>query len=127
MNPLKRTFAAVELLLIAPAVLFFTALFVRNLQPQQYEPAHTAQRIVSWYAARPHFALWLLLIALPAAVLVTGGATLRRRWRRDVALRVGVRQALAAAREHFATVLVAGATAVSAAMLAIVALHVLAD
>ena len=75
MNPRKRTFAAVELLLIAPGVLFFTALFVRNLQPQQYEPARTAQRIVSWYAARPHFALWLLLIALPAAVLVMGGAT----------------------------------------------------
>jgi len=127
MNPPRRTFAAVELLLIAPGVLFFTALFVRNLQPQQYEPARTAQRIVSWYAARPHFALWLLLIALPAAVLVMGGAALRRRWRHDAGLRAAARQAVAAAREHLATLLVAGATAVSAAVLAIVALHVLTD
>ena len=127
MNPLKRTFAAVELLLIAPAVLFFTALFVRNLQPQQYEPAHTAQRIVSWYAARPHFALWLLLIALPAAVLVMGSASLFSRWRRDASLRQAARLTADMVGDHLATVLVAVATAASAAMLAIVALHVLTN
>jgi hypothetical protein len=67
---IKRTIATTEVLLILPSVLFMTALFVRNLQPLQYEPAHTAQQIVDWYAARPRVGLWLLLTALPLAVLV---------------------------------------------------------
>jgi len=69
MQTLKRAIAATELILIVPAALFMTALFVRNLQPLQYEPAHTAQRIVMWYAARPHVGLWVFLIALPFVVL----------------------------------------------------------
>jgi hypothetical protein len=39
-------------LLMFPAVLFMGALVVRMLQPLQHEPAHTAQRIVMWYALR---------------------------------------------------------------------------
>jgi len=62
---LRPVLATLELVLIAPATLFMTALFVRNLQPQQYEPAHTAQRIVAWYAARTHLGLWLFLIGFP--------------------------------------------------------------
>jgi hypothetical protein len=42
----RRVIAATELLLVFPASLFMTALFVRNLQPLQYEPARSAQRIV---------------------------------------------------------------------------------
>ena len=61
-----------------PAALFMMALFVRNLQPLQYEPARTAQRIVDWYAVRPRIGLWGLLIALPLAVLLTGCSTLLR-------------------------------------------------
>src|SRR5207244_4778665 len=64
MNTIRRTIAATELVLIFPAVLFMTALFVRNLQPKQLEPAHTAQEIVMCYSARPHVGLWILLIAL---------------------------------------------------------------
>jgi len=79
LNTIKRTVAATELLLISPAALFMTALFVRNLQPQQYEPAHRAQRMVMWYAVRP-WTLWVLLIGLPFAVRVTGRATLLRSW-----------------------------------------------
>jgi hypothetical protein len=75
MNLPKRTIAATELLLIFPAALFMTALFVRNLQPLQYQPAHAAEQIVSWYAVRPRIGLWGLLIALPLAVLVTGCGT----------------------------------------------------
>ena len=79
MNLPKRTTAATELLLIFPAALFMTAPFARNLQPLQYQPAHTAERIVTWYAVRPRIGLWGLLIALPLAVLVTGCGTLLRR------------------------------------------------
>ena len=127
MNTIKRAIAATELLLIAPAVLFMTALFVRNLQPQQYEPAHTAQRIVMLYAARPHVGLWVLLMALPFAVLVTGCATLLRSWRHDAELRQAARQTLAAIRPHLATLLVGAATLTAGVVLAIVALHVLTD
>lgn len=123
----KYTIAATELLLIFPAALFMTALFVRNLQPLQYEPAHTAQRIVTWYAARPHIGLWLLLIALPLAVLLTGCGTLLRRWRDEVELREAARHTLAALGPHLATLLVAGATFAAGGILAIVALHVLTD
>ncbi|HUJ15065.1 MAG TPA: hypothetical protein VL284_14860, partial [Thermoanaerobaculia bacterium] len=73
---MKRTLAAAELLMAFPAALFMTALFVRNIQPQQYEPAHTAERIVTWYATHPPFSLWILLIALPIAVVVIGGGAL---------------------------------------------------
>jgi hypothetical protein len=127
MNTLKRAIAATELLLIFPAALFMTALFVRNLQPLQYEPAHTAQRIVTWYAVRPRVGLWVLLIALPLAVLVTGCATLLRSWNDDVELRQAARHTLAAIRAHMATLFVVAATLTAGGVLAIVALHVLTD
>src|SRR5271165_2994302 len=105
MKSLRRLLATTELLLIFPASLFMTSLVVRSLQPQEYEPAHTAQRIVDWYAARPHVGLWVLLIALPFTVLVLGSATLLRAWRSDAQLREAARQALAAIRAHLATAL----------------------
>jgi len=71
---IRHSSATLELLLIFPAVLFMTALFVRSVQPPQYEPAHTALRIVDWYAARTYVGLWLLLIALPIVVLVIGAS-----------------------------------------------------
>jgi hypothetical protein len=104
-----------------------TALFVRNLQPMQFEPAHTAQRIVTWYAVRPRIGLWGLLIALPFAVLVTGCGTLLRSWSGEVELRQATRQTLAAISVHLATLLVAGATLTAGGVLAIVALHMLTD
>jgi hypothetical protein len=127
MRSTKYALATTELLLIFPAVLFMIALFVRNLQPQQYEPAHTAQQIVNWYALRPRIGLWGLLIALPLAVLVTGCATLLRRWSYESELRQAAWQTIATLRTHLATVLVAGATLAAGGVLAIVALHVLTD
>jgi hypothetical protein len=118
---------AVELLLLSPAVLFMTALFMRNIQPQQYEPAHTAQQIVMWYAARQLTGLWLLLIALPVAVLATGWAMVWRRWKRDAELRKATQDLLTIARTHLATILTAGAAATAAGILGIVALHMLTD
>jgi hypothetical protein len=127
MNTMKRTIAATELLLIFPATLFMTALFVREIQPQEFEPAHTAQRIVMFYSTRPHVGLWLLLIALPLAVLSTGCILLLRTWNEDAALRQAARQVFADIRAHFATFCVAAATLTAGAVLAIVALHVLTD
>ncbi|MBV9762489.1 MAG: hypothetical protein JO340_18155 [Acidobacteriaceae bacterium] len=118
---------SVELLFISPAVLFMTALFVRNLQPQKYEPARTAQQIVVWYAARPHTGLWLFLIAMPALVLFIGCATLWRRWHKDAQLREAARQFLNVARRHLDTLLVGGASLTAIGVLGIVALHALTD
>jgi hypothetical protein len=123
----KYTIPIMEMLLAFPAALFMAALFLRNVQPAQYEPAHTAQQIVTWYAGRPRIGLWGLLIALPLTVLITGCATLLRSWRDEVELRQAARHTLAAVRAHLATVLVGGATLTAGGILAIVALHVLTD
>lgn len=123
---LRRTIAATELLLVAPAALFMTALFVRNLQPLPAEPAASAQRIVAWYGGRV-WTLWLLLGALPLVVLGTGVVTLIRSWRSDAALRRATAGTLAALRAHAATALVALATLAAAGVLVVVALHVAVD
>ncbi|HEX6895341.1 MAG TPA: hypothetical protein VF146_08710 [Bryobacteraceae bacterium] len=125
MKTMKPAVAATELLLVFPAALFMTALFVRNLQPQQYEPAHTAQRIVDWYAASPHVGLWVLLIALPLVVLFLGVVTLARNWKADAELRQAAQQVAQNIRGHVATLLVTLATLTAAGILAIVALHLI--
>ena len=125
MKTMKPAVAATELLLVFPAALFMAALFVRNLQPQQYEPAHTAQRIVDWYAASPHVGLWLLLIALPLVVLFLGVVTLARNWKADAELRQAALQVAQNIRGHVATLLVTLATLTAVGILAIVALHLI--
>jgi hypothetical protein len=127
MKNLRSILATLELVLIVPAALFMTALFVRNLQPQQFEPAHTAQRIVDWYAARTHLGLWIFLIGFPLAVLLIGSVSLMRSWRADPTLRLTVHEWAVSLRRHFAVIVVALATATSAAVLAIVALHLITD
>lgn len=123
MKDIRRAIATTELLLIFPASLFMTALFVRNIQPLQYEPARTAARIVTWYSARPHLGLWVLLMALPFTVLVIGCGTLRRVWSTDVELQRAAGRTLSAIRTHLAMLLVAAATLAAGCILAIVALH----
>jgi len=121
-----RIIAASQLVLLFPAVLFMTSLILRQLQPLQYEPAHSAQQVVMWYAART-WSLWILLLALPIAVLVTGCATLLRGWMRDTALPSGARKMVAVIRAQFAMLVVAAATLAAGGILAIVVLHMLAD
>ena len=127
MKTIQRSLAALELFLVFPAVLFMTSLVVRSLQPTEYEPAHTAQRIVDWYAAHTPIGLWVLLIALPLAVLAIGLFTLIRRWRRDQAVRTAALQTIATVRAHAATLLIAATTVTASGILAIVALHIMTD
>ena len=127
MRTILRSVAALELLFVFPAVLFMSALFARSIQPLRYEPAHTAQRIVDWYAARPHMGLWILLITLPHAVVVIGSATLVREWHRNQELRVATLRSIGFIRSQASSFLIAGATAMAGGILAIVALHVLFD
>lgn len=127
MKTIYRSLAAVELLLVFPAVLFMAALFARSIQPTAYEPAHTAQRIVDWYASSPRVGLWILLIALPLAVLVIGAVAMLCEWRRDDSLRDAVRKMLGLARAHAAALLIACTTATAFGILAIVAMHMITD
>ena len=124
----RRLIAATELLLVFPAVLFMGSLFVRQMQPQQYQPAHAAEQIVEWYATRPHhIGLWILLILMPLTVLVSGASALLLSWNRDAALRQATRDTLRAVRSQAATLFVAIATVTAGGILAVVALHVLTD
>jgi hypothetical protein len=111
MNTVNRAIAATELVLVSPAALFMAALLVRTLQPIEDEPAHTAGRIVMWYAER-QWTLWILLIALPLAVLVTGCATLMQS---------------DAIRANPTTLFVAAVTLSAGGFLVIVVLHMLAN
>jgi hypothetical protein len=121
-----RIIAVMELVLIFPAALFMTALALRNLQPLQYEPAHSAQQLVMWYAARM-WTLWVLLLALPFTVLVTGCAALLHGWNRDTVRPLTARQSLAMVRAHLATLFIAATTLIAGVILAIVVLHMLAN
>jgi hypothetical protein len=127
MKTIHRSLAALELLLVFPAVLFMASLFARSIQPTVYEPAHTAQRIVDWYASSPHVGLWILLIALPLVVLIIGAATILPEWRRDSSLRDAALRMLGLIRAHAANLLIASATVAAFGILVIVGLHMITD
>jgi hypothetical protein len=121
-----RVIAVMELVLIFPAVLFMTALVLRNLQPLQYEPARSAQQLVMWYAGRM-WTLWFLLLGLPLIVLVSGCAELLRSYNRDIVLPLASQKSLAMVRTHLSSLFIAATTLVAGVILAIVVLHVLAN
>ena len=122
----KRALAAAQLLLMFPAILFMAALVVRQLSLLQHEPAYTAQPIVIWYSGRL-WTLWVLLIALPFAVLVTGCVTFLRSWSLDPGLPQRLRQGLAAIHADRAMLFVAAMTLTAGVVLVIVAMHMLAN
>jgi hypothetical protein len=120
----KRSLAAAQVLLLAPAILFMGALVVRSLSPLEQEPAHTANPIVMWYGVRL-WTLWVLLIALPLTVLLTGVLELFRG-----SIHLGEPRSLRhrlAIRGDRAMQLVAGMTLTAGIFLAIVVLHMAAN
>ena len=121
----KRAVAAAQLLLMFPAILFMGALVARQVSPLQHEPAHTAGRIIMWYAARM-WTLWALLVTLPLAVLVTGCVTLLRSWSNVPELH-RARQGLAAMYADRPMLCVAMMTLTAGVVLAIVAMHMAAN
>jgi hypothetical protein len=124
---IKRSIATLELLLIFPATLFMSSLFVRQIQPQQYQPAHTAQAIVEWFSARPAIGLHICLIALPLSALVIGAVTVLRAWQTDPPLRQGTLEMLTFLRTHLPVLLVTIVAFAAACILATVAVHVITD
>jgi len=117
--------AAWALVLVAPAVLFVTALSLRQWPPPESQPARTADRIVKWYAAHPQFGLWVLLLLLPLSAFVLGSSALLRTWGDNPQLRDYAWRALAAIPAHLPAVLIAAATIVSAGVLAMMTRHLM--
>ena len=122
----KRILAVTELVLIFPAVLFLTAVVARHLQPLQYEPAHTAQQIVTWYTVR-YWTLWVLLIGLPFAALLIGCVTLLRNLNGGAEERQAAGQPSAAIPTHLSTRMIPAATLAAGLILGVVFLHMLAN
>lgn len=121
-----RLIAALEFVLLSPAALFMGALVLRSLQPLQSASAHSAQQVVGWYAGRL-WTLWVLLLALPFTVLITGSAALLRSWPRGMAVPRTIRQSVALVREHLPTLVVGATTLAAAVIVVIVLLHMAAD
>lgn len=122
----RRIIAAAELVLIFPAALFMTAVVTLLLLPPQYGPAGTAQQIVTWYSDR-YWTLWVLLIGLPIAALVTGCVTMVRNWSRGTDLHDVGGKPSAAIRSGLATPVIAAVTLGSGLVLIVVVLHMLAN
>jgi len=119
-----RFLAALELVLLLPAALFLAAVVVRGV-PVAQDPARVAQGIVAWYAGRV-WTLWLLLLSLPLAALVTGCAALLRGAASGSAAGDTGRAAVALVRGSLATRVIAVTTLAAAGILALVVLHMLA-
>ena len=126
MRTLIRLVAGLQFALIFPAALFLTSVLVASGDERQYDLGVFAHEIVSWYSGRM-WTLWLLLIALPFVVFVTGCATLTSSWNYSVESPQPARQSLSAIPAPLATLFVAGTTVISAVILAIVALHMAAN
>jgi hypothetical protein len=122
MKKLNHSIAILDWLLVFPGALFMTALFVRNLQPTQYEPARTALRLVNWFSARPFLGLDVFLIALPLAAFVIGFAAIWRVWHTNTELRQAALKTLGVVNAHLGAFLTAIATLVAGTILFIIAL-----
>ncbi len=121
MNTVKRPIAALQLVLIAPAVVFLVALILRGLPPQGAGLAHTAGQIANWYIVRL-WTLWVLLCALPLIALVIGLLALLPGlpgWN------ITIGQLLARLRTDTTLRVIALATLAAAGILVVVAVHVL--
>ena len=119
--------AACALALVCPAVLFVTALFLRQVRPLESKRAQTAERIVAWYAAHPQLALWVLLLLLPLSAFILGSAALLRTWSDNPQLREYAWRALAAIPAHWPAMSVGGATLVSAGLLMMIMTHLMRE
>jgi hypothetical protein len=118
--------AACAAALVGPAVLFVAALLLRQVPPPESQPARTADRIVTWYAAHPQFALWVLLFLLPLSAFLLGSVALLRTWGDNPKLQYYTWRALAEIPEHWPALSIGGATLLAAGVLAMITGHLFA-
>jgi hypothetical protein len=119
--------AAWALALLCPAVLFVISLFLRQVPPRESEPARSADRIVTWYAAHPQLALWVLLFLFPLSSFILGSAALLRTWGDNPRLQDVTWRALAAIPAHWPAMSIGGATLLSGALLVMITAHLMRE
>ena len=122
MDTPKRIVAATELVLMFPASLFLAAVVARHLGPV----ADPAQQVVTWYSARM-WTLWVLLIALPLAAMLTGCVTLLPYGNGGSGGGGTARQVWSAIHAQLPTQIIAAATLGAGVILTVVILHMLAN
>ena len=120
MRAVYRALAAIELLLLLPAIVFFGALFLRAVQP-----VIGTGRVVSWYAHHVVLGLYVALVAMPVAALITGSAVMWRSWRIEGEFRRRALQVFTAVRGNVESLLIAASTLMAGAILALVAMHLI--
>jgi len=118
--------AAWTFALVIPALLFLTALFLRQVPPSDSRRARAAERIVRWYASHPQLALWGLLVLLPLSAFVLGLVALLRTWGENAQLRYWVSRSLEEIPKHWPAVSIGGATLVSMGLLVMITAHLMA-
>ena len=120
--------AVCEWLIVLPATLLLAATALRMLQPRQYEPARTSWILLEWTAAHvTRLDAAILFIGMPGVVLVTGCATLLRKWWQDQALRHDARMMLGILRRHLAFGVLTVAVLLAGTILAVVTVHLATD
>jgi hypothetical protein len=122
MRILNRTVLGAQFVLLSPALFFMSAVGITLVLSVHKEPARTAQQIVMWYAARM-WTLWLLLIALPLTVLISGCWMLLRSRNVTLPPPTGILKKLAVTKANWAIRLIGATTLTAGAILVIVALH----
>ena len=119
---LHRILALIQLVLVLPAAVFMSALFLREVQPV----AQTG-RVIDWFSHHVVLGLYVFLIAMPLAALLVGGVVLLGSWSRNAELRQATLQLLSTARAHVASLVIATTTMVAGGVLAIVAMHMITE
>jgi ABC-type Fe3+ transport system permease subunit len=119
--------AALALALVFPAVLFVTALVLRQVSPRESGPARSAERILTWYAAHAQLALWVLLFLFPLSAFVLGSAALLRTWGDNPRLQDVTWRALAAIPAHWPAMSIGGATLLAAAVMVMITAHLMRE
>ncbi len=122
MKTIKQTIAIIELLLVFPAALFMTALFLREVQPL----AQTG-RLVDWFSHHVVLGLDVSLIAMPLAAFFSGGAIVLRSWRSDAEFRRATLEIFTTIRAHLASLLIAVVTLMAGGILVVVAMHMITE
>jgi hypothetical protein len=122
MRVIKQTLAIVELILVLPAALFMTALFLREVQP-----AAQTGLLVQWFSHHIVLGLYVSLIGMPLAAFTVGCAMVLRSWRADAHFRRATLEVFTIARANVASLLIAGATLMAGGILAIVAMHMITE
>ena len=122
MRTIKPAVAIMELLLVVPATLFMSALFLRAVQPSM-----GTGHLVDWFSHHVLVGLDVFLIAMPLAAFIVGTAIVMRSWRSDAALRRDALEIYAIVRTNVASLLIAISTLTAGGILMIVAVHMITE